>query len=274
MPTSGYRSGDRYQSGRQGVRERGVEVILGVVAGLLASAVLGIMLLSGVSRSDPARDAGPLAAATPASSGLATFALPSQGAPSGSPAFPSASPGTAGSAGATAPPNVGAATNPPPGAAGQPPAPLPTPRPTPRPVEPPPPATEPPPPPTEPPPPATEPPPPATEPPPSPTTSGPKRAVRDFYAAVEDHLWQKAIALWSPSMQERYPPQEWLIDRFTPTTRIDITYIETVERGDGRARVEVALVEYRLIEPSPRTFVGAWDLVKIDGVWLLDVPYF
>jgi hypothetical protein len=75
-------------------------------------------------------------------------------------------------------------------------------------------------------------------------------------------------------MQERYPPDVWLIERFTDTTQIDITYIETVERGSGRARVSVALVEYRILEPSPRTLVGAWDLVRIDGDWLLDVPYF
>jgi hypothetical protein len=42
----------------------------------------------------------------------------------------------------------------------------------------------------------------------------------------------------------------------------------------GRARVEVTLVEYRTVEPSPRTFVGAWDLVLVDGRWLLNDPDF
>ncbi|HKF85975.1 MAG TPA: protein kinase, partial [Candidatus Limnocylindrales bacterium] len=45
------------------------------------------------------------------------------------------------------------------------------------------------------------------------TTSSPAAAVSRFYAAVEAHDWDTAIALWSPSMRERYPPQEWLIDR-------------------------------------------------------------
>jgi hypothetical protein len=77
-------------------------------------------------------------------------------------------------------------------------------------------------------------------------------------------------------MQQRYPPQQWLIDRFRPTTRIDITRLQTisVDREAGRARVGVSLVEYRTVEPSPRSFVGAWDLVLIDGRWLLDDPDF
>ena len=95
-----------------------------------------------------------------------------------------------------------------------------------------------------------------------------------FYDAVEDHDWDTAIALWSPSMQERYPPQEWLIDRFKRTTRIDITRLVTVSEGDGRARVQVSLTEYRTVEPSPRRFVGAWDLVLRDGRWLLHDPDF
>jgi hypothetical protein len=98
--------------------------------------------------------------------------------------------------------------------------------------------------------------------------------VRRFYSAVEDHLWATATDLWSSSMQQSYPPDVYLVDRFADTTQIDITSIETVSRGDGQARVEVELVEYRLLDPSPRTLAGAWDLVKIDGVWLLDVPYF
>ena len=112
--------------------------------------------------------------------------------------------------------------------------------------------------------------------PPEPAGDGPSRAVRAFYTSVEDHDWQRAIALWSPSMQERYPPDEWLIDRFRPTTRIDITQLDTVsiDRDAGRARVSVTLVEYRRDEASPRTFAGAWDLVRIDGLWVLDDPHF
>ncbi len=107
-----------------------------------------------------------------------------------------------------------------------------------------------------------------------PQPASPAAAVLAFYDAVEDHDWDTAINLWSPSMQERYPPQEWLIDRFRRTTRIDVTRIDTVSNSGGRARVEVSLTEYRSIEPSPRRFVGAWDLVRLDGRWVLDDPDF
>ena len=95
-----------------------------------------------------------------------------------------------------------------------------------------------------------------------------------FYEAVENHDWDTAIDLWSPSMQQRYPPQEWLINRFRRTTRIDVTRIKTVSRSGDQARVEVSLTEYRTVEPSPRRFVGAWDLVLRDGRWFLNDPDF
>jgi hypothetical protein len=112
--------------------------------------------------------------------------------------------------------------------------------------------------------------------PPTPGGPGPARTVASFYDAVVRHDWDRAIDLWSPSMQQRYPPDEWLIDRFRPTTRIDITLLVTdsVNREAGTARVSVSLVEYRRTGPSPRTFVGSWDLVRIDGEWKLDRPHF
>jgi hypothetical protein len=38
--------------------------------------------------------------------------------------------------------------------------------------------------------------------------------------------------------------------------------------------VAVTIVEYRTVEPSPRTFSGTWDLVRVGGRWLLDAPHF
>jgi len=77
-------------------------------------------------------------------------------------------------------------------------------------------------------------------------------------------------------MQRRYPVDEWLIGRFRRTTRIDITGLRTIslDQDAGRARVAVSLVEYRTVEPSPRGFTGAWDLVRIDGRWVLNDPDF
>ena len=110
----------------------------------------------------------------------------------------------------------------------------------------------------------------------APGSGTPAQSVAAFYAAVASHDWQAAISLWSPDMQRRYPPQEWLIDRFAHTTRIVITRLRTLSRNDagGTASVAVSLVEYRTVAPSPRTFVGSWDLVRLGGRWLLDQPHF
>ncbi|MBA2381008.1 MAG: hypothetical protein H0V73_02765 [Chloroflexi bacterium] len=77
-------------------------------------------------------------------------------------------------------------------------------------------------------------------------------------------------------MQRNYPPGEWLIGRFSRTTRIAITRLRTtaLDAPRGTATVAVTLVEYRTVEPSPRTFSGAWGLVRVDGRWLLDEPHF
>jgi serine/threonine-protein kinase len=149
---------------------------------------------------------------------------------------------------------------------------LPGSRPTPPPAPPPtPPPTVPPP--TAPPASATPRPAPATA--PQPRLAAPSAAVASFYDAVESHDWDRAIAAWSPDMQARYPPDEWLIGRFRSTTRIDISRLRLIasETADT-ATVAVTLVEYRTVEPSPRTFVGDWDLILVDGRWLLHDPDF
>ena len=113
-------------------------------------------------------------------------------------------------------------------------------------------------------------------PPPVRTTSTPAGAVAEFYNAVEHHRWAEATSLWSPRMRANYPPAEWLVGRFRRTTRIDITRLRTlsVNQATGRASVAVSRIEYRTVEPSPRSFTGSWDLVRINGRWLLDQPHF
>jgi hypothetical protein len=77
-------------------------------------------------------------------------------------------------------------------------------------------------------------------------------------------------------MRQRYPPDEWLIGRFSRTTRIDIVRLHraALDSAAGTATVSVTLVEYRTVEPSPRTFVGSWDLVRVGHQWLLNQPHF
>ena len=128
-------------------------------------------------------------------------------------------------------------------------------------------------PPTVPPSPATPRPAPVTAAPPG--LSAPSAAVANFYDAVESHDWDRAIAAWSPDMRARYPPDEWLIGRFRSTTRIDISRLRLIaSESADTATVAVTLVEHRTVEPSPRTFVGDWDLVLVDGRWLLHDPDF
>ena len=106
--------------------------------------------------------------------------------------------------------------------------------------------------------------------------SAPARAVERFYEAAATHDWDLATALWSPSMRERYPPDEWLVGRFRRTTRIDITRLVTrsIDLDAGTANVALRLTEYRTVEPSPRSFTGSWDLVLVNGRWRLDQPNF
>ena len=111
---------------------------------------------------------------------------------------------------------------------------------------------------------------------PTPSIASPSAAVVDFYDAVEDHDWDRAIARWSRSMRERYPPDEWLIGRFSRTTRMDIVRLRqtALNSSAGTATVAVSLVEYRSVEPSPRSFAGSWELVRVNGRWLLNEPHF
>ncbi len=104
----------------------------------------------------------------------------------------------------------------------------------------------------------------------------PAGAVAAFYGAVEDHEWDAATALWSARMQRRYPPDEWLVGRFSRTTRINIIGLRqtALDSAAGTATVAVSLIEYRTVEPSPRRFDGSWDLVRSGGRWLLDEPHF
>jgi hypothetical protein len=109
-----------------------------------------------------------------------------------------------------------------------------------------------------------------------PASGGPAAAVADFYDAVENHDWDRAVSRWSDHMRRRYPPGDWLIGRFSRTTRIDITRLRqtALSASAGTATVAVTIVEYRTVEPSPRRFVGSWELVLVDGRWLLDEPHF
>jgi len=96
--------------------------------------------------------------------------------------------------------------------------------------------------------------------------------VRAFYDAVQAHDFDRAAALWTAEMRERYPPRQYIDGRFAQTTRIDLPGLSTLSRNGDVARVAVTIVEYRRDESTPRRYEGAWDLVRRDGRWLLADP--
>jgi serine/threonine-protein kinase len=104
----------------------------------------------------------------------------------------------------------------------------------------------------------------------------PAETVALFYNLVEAHRFDEAAALWTARMRRQYPPDGYIDGRFSRTTRIDLrrNEITSLNRRAGTATVAVDLIEYRTVEPSPRRFIGWWELVLVDGRWLMDRPHF
>ncbi len=77
-------------------------------------------------------------------------------------------------------------------------------------------------------------------------------------------------------MLAEYPQAGYIDGRFAPTTRIDLNRNEVValDSSAGTAVVAVDLVEYRSSGPSPRRFIGSWDLVLTGEGWRMDEPHF
>jgi hypothetical protein len=106
--------------------------------------------------------------------------------------------------------------------------------------------------------------------------TGPQVVVASFYDFVEAHRFDAAAALWTDRMLAEYPQDGYIDGRFAPTTRIDLNRNEVVSLNSsaGTAVVAVDLIEYRSSGPSPRRFVGSWDLVLTDAGWRMDEPHF
>jgi tRNA A-37 threonylcarbamoyl transferase component Bud32 len=104
----------------------------------------------------------------------------------------------------------------------------------------------------------------------------PAQTVARFYELVAAHDFTAAARLWSPRMRANYPPSIYINRRFAHTTRIVLNRDQTISMNlaAGTAVVAVDLTEYRDIEPSPRRWVGRWDLVLTRNGWLLDQPHF
>jgi hypothetical protein len=113
----------------------------------------------------------------------------------------------------------------------------------------------------------------AATPPPTPAERTPAETVGAFYVLVARHDFDAAARLWSASMRERYPPDQYIDGRFAATTGITLRRVETVSRTSQTARVAVDLIEYRS-DSTTRHWVGSWDLVRTSAGWLMDQPHF
>ena len=109
-----------------------------------------------------------------------------------------------------------------------------------------------------------------------PASESPAAVVASFYELVEAQEFDAAAALWTRRMRRQYPPDAYIDGRFSRTTRIDLRRSEVIaiDTRAGTAIVAVDLIEYRTVEPSPRRFIGRWDLVLTDQGWRMDEPHF
>jgi hypothetical protein len=122
-------------------------------------------------------------------------------------------------------------------------------------------------------PPPTPAPPAATPAPPAPAADGPADVTAAFYALVVDGRFDEAAALWTASMRERYPPDEYIDGRFSRTASIVLNRNEVVARDGDAAVVAVDLTE-TLDDGEVRRWVGSWDLVLTGEGWRMNDPDF
>jgi len=101
----------------------------------------------------------------------------------------------------------------------------------------------------------------------------PDDAVAAFYANVAEGDFDAAYALWSARMKATYPRQENLDERFDDTARITFHQLEVVEQRGDYAVVQANFTE-TYDSGSSRQFIGYWELVRVDGRWLLDAPHY
>ena len=101
----------------------------------------------------------------------------------------------------------------------------------------------------------------------------PEDSVAAFYGNVADGNFDAAYALWSDRMKATYPRQANLDDRFDETASITFHQLRLVDRTDGTATVQANFTE-TYDSGGSREFIGYWELVQVNGRWLLDAPHY
>lgn len=104
-------------------------------------------------------------------------------------------------------------------------------------------------------------------------TTAPDETIATWYSNVANGNFDAAYSLWSDRMRATYPRQENLDERFAKTAAITFSQLEVVQQGQRTATVQANFVE-TYDSGSSREFVGYWELVAVDGRWLLDAPHY
>lgn len=106
------------------------------------------------------------------------------------------------------------------------------------------------------------------------TSSGaatPEDAILTFYQLVSNHQFDQARQLWSAHMQATWDPYQNINLRFGDTQTMEVLRNSLVSRSDGRATVDVSLIEVKQ-NSSTIPITGSWQLVRGPNGWLLDQP--
>ena len=103
--------------------------------------------------------------------------------------------------------------------------------------------------------------------------AGPEDAVSAFYGDVAAGEFDAAYALWSDRMQATYPRTANLDERFHETAEIRFESLYVAERSATTAVVQANFTEI-YDGGGSRDFIGYWELVLVDGRWLLDAPHY
>ena len=101
----------------------------------------------------------------------------------------------------------------------------------------------------------------------------PSETVVRFYSLVADGSFNAAYALWSDRMKVNFPRAENLDQRFDDTASITMHRRDLLYQDAGNSVVGVEFTE-RYDGGAWRRFDGSWELVKVNGEWLLDWPHF
>jgi hypothetical protein len=101
----------------------------------------------------------------------------------------------------------------------------------------------------------------------------PDDAVAEFYADVVDGRFDEAYGLWSERMKATYPRAENLDGRFASTAAIEFSELRVASLGTDTAIVQANFTE-TYDGGGGREFIGYWELVRVDGRWLLDAPHY